>query len=47
MKPLAAAPYRRRPTMLSKVPEITAYFWIVKVLTTAMGDSSPTILSTT
>jgi len=25
---------------LSKVPEITAYFWIVKILTTAMGESS-------
>ena len=25
--------------MLSKVPEITAYFWIVKVLTTAMGEA--------
>ncbi len=25
--------------MLSKVPEITVYFWIVKVLTTAMGEA--------
>ena len=24
----------------SKVPEITAYFWIVKALTTAMGEST-------
>lgn len=24
----------------SKVPEITAYFWIVKILTTAMGEST-------
>src|SRR6478735_8543665 len=25
---------------LSKVPEITAWFWIVKALTTAMGEST-------
>jgi uncharacterized membrane-anchored protein len=25
--------------MLSKVPEITIYFWIVKILTTALGES--------
>ncbi|HXT36793.1 MAG TPA: hypothetical protein VN837_14555 [Chloroflexota bacterium] len=25
---------------ISKVPEITAYFWIVKLLTTAMGEST-------
>ncbi|MGD0449375.1 MAG: hypothetical protein ABSB36_12355 [Candidatus Dormibacteria bacterium] len=28
-----------RPT-LRKVPEITAYFWILKVLTTAMGEAA-------
>jgi uncharacterized membrane-anchored protein len=28
-----------RPT-LRKVPEITAYFWILKVLTTAMGEAT-------
>ena len=25
---------------LSKVPEVTAYFWIVKALTTGMGEST-------
>jgi uncharacterized membrane-anchored protein len=25
---------------LRKVPEITAYFWILKVLTTAMGEAT-------
>ena len=25
---------------LAKVPEITVYFWIIKVLTTAMGEST-------
>jgi uncharacterized membrane-anchored protein len=29
-----------RGTLFSKVPEITAYFWIVKVLTTAMGEAT-------
>src|SRR5690242_19342652 len=29
---------------LSKVPEITAYFWIVKALTTAMGESTSDFL---
>jgi hypothetical protein len=28
----------------SKVPEITAYFWIVKALTTAMGESTSDFL---
>ncbi len=26
--------------LLQKVPEITIYFWIVKILTTAMGEST-------
>jgi uncharacterized membrane-anchored protein len=26
--------------MVSKVPEITVYFWIVKILTTAMGEAT-------
>ena len=25
---------------MSKVPEITAYFWIIKLLSTAMGEST-------
>jgi len=29
-----------RRVALSRVPEITAYFWIAKVLTTAMGEST-------
>ena len=31
---------RRRAPLLSKVPEITVYFWIIKVLTTAMGEAT-------
>jgi len=30
---------------LAKVPEITAYFWIVKVLTTAMGEATSDYLN--
>lgn len=41
--PAAAADVGLRPTgstLLGKVPEITALFWIVKVLTTGMGESA-------
>src|SRR5437899_160185 len=29
-----------RPKTLSKVPEVTAYFWIIKILTTGMGETT-------
>jgi uncharacterized membrane-anchored protein len=32
---------------LTKVPEITAFFWIVKILTTAMGESTSDFLNQT
>lgn len=32
------------PPRLSKVPEITAYFWILKVLTTGMGETTSDFL---
>src|ERR1700750_1469627 len=36
---------RARPrNAFSKVPEVTAFFWIVKALTTAMGESSSDFL---
>ncbi|MGO9030042.1 MAG: hypothetical protein ACLQOZ_15620 [Acidimicrobiales bacterium] len=34
---MQATPTRRS---LGKVPEVTAYFWIIKVLTTGMGEST-------
>ena len=34
----------QRMRRLSKVPEVTAYFWIVKALTTAMGESTSDFL---
>src|SRR5215468_7924510 len=30
----------RRSAMLAKVPEITALFWVIKVLTTGMGEAT-------
>jgi uncharacterized membrane-anchored protein len=37
-------PDSQRMRRLSKVPEVTAYFWIVKALTTAMGESTSDFL---
>ncbi|MEW2502517.1 hypothetical protein AB0878_18810 [Amycolatopsis sp. NPDC047767] len=28
--------------LLNKVPEVTLYFWIVKILCTTVGESGPT-----
>ena len=39
----AAAPL---PNALSKVPEVTLYFWITKVLTTGMGETTSDFLAT-
>lgn len=36
-KSLSAVMHRAKP-ILSKVPEVTVYFWITKVLTTGMGE---------
>lgn len=43
----AAAPARAgtfRPAALAKVPEITAWFWAAKVLTTGMGETTSDFL---
>lgn len=37
---LAAQPIYRFTRPLRKVPEVTIFFWIVKLLTTAMGEST-------
>ncbi|MGW3699895.1 hypothetical protein ACWD7C_38530 [Streptomyces sp. NPDC005134] len=42
-----SAETRPRPsTHRNKVPEVTAYFWIIKVLCTTVGETAP-ICSTT
>jgi uncharacterized membrane-anchored protein len=38
MKPLFSGKELQDKTMLAKVPEITMYFWIIKLLTTGMGE---------
>src|SRR5665213_298744 len=34
-------------TMLSKVPEVTLYFWIIKILCTTVGETAADYLSDT
>jgi uncharacterized membrane-anchored protein len=41
--PLAAAPTFRQ--MLNKVPEITLYFWVIKVLCTTVGETAADFLN--
>ena len=36
----AAQPLHRALGAMRKVPEITVYFWIIKLLSTAMGEST-------
>ncbi len=36
----ATQPLQIARKALRKVPEVTIYFWIIKLLTTAMGESS-------
>ncbi|NIZ92285.1 COG4705 family protein [Kineococcus rubinsiae] len=38
---------RARPPVAAKVPEITVLFWVVKVLTTGMGEAASDFLGTT
>ncbi len=44
MTTVAARYTRYSRTGFSKVPEITAFFWVVKALTTAMGESTSDFL---
>ncbi len=47
--PLAAAPTASRPglrRMLNKVPEVTLYFWIIKILCTTVGETAADYLNT-
>ena len=43
-----SVPNRRRPSaraMLNKVPEVTLYFWIIKVLCTTVGETAADFLN--
>ena len=28
--------------MLNKVPEVTLYFWVIKIMATTVGETAPT-----
>ena len=34
-------------TMLNKVPEVTIFFWIIKILATTVGETAADNLATT
>ena len=36
---MGTSPSTTRRTMLSKVPEVTIYFWMIKILCTTVGES--------
>ena len=40
-------PFSRTGLMLNKVPEVTVYFWLIKVLSTTVGETAADFLSTT
>ena len=35
----------QEPLLLNKVPEVTAYFWIIKILATTVGETAADLLS--
>jgi uncharacterized membrane-anchored protein len=35
---------QRSDTLLSKVPEVTLYFWVIKVLCTTVGETAADFL---
>jgi uncharacterized membrane-anchored protein len=45
--PVSGTQPDRQRHALSKVPEITAYFWIIKILTTGMGETASDFLAHT
>jgi uncharacterized membrane-anchored protein len=40
-------PRSRGATMLNKVPEVTLYFWVIKILATTVGETAADYLNTT
>ncbi|MGW7577048.1 COG4705 family protein [Streptomyces sp. NPDC054765] len=42
---LAGAPTRHRQPMLNKVPEVTVYFWVIKILCTTVGETAADLLN--
>jgi len=44
--PLDQSTRTRDRTMLSKVPEVTLYFWIIKIMATTVGETAADFLAT-
>ena len=44
-EPRRAAPHRTARQMMNKVPEITLYFWVIKVLCTTVGETASDYLA--
>ena len=42
---LAAGPLTRAVKMLNKVPEVTLFFWVIKVLATTVGETAADYLN--
>ncbi|MGB8962600.1 MAG: hypothetical protein WCC38_11655, partial [Pseudonocardiaceae bacterium] len=40
---VAAAPRARQ--LLNKIPEVTIYFWVIKVLATTVGETAADLLN--
>lgn len=40
-------PHPGVPALLSKVPEVTLFFWIIKVVCTTVGETAAGVLNTT
>lgn len=45
--PYPVTPQRADARMLSKVPEVTVYFWIIKILATTVGETAADYLNMT
>ncbi|MGH3848917.1 MAG: COG4705 family protein [Pseudonocardiaceae bacterium] len=45
MNPPRVAPHAPARQMLNKVPEVTIYFWIIKILATTVGETAADFLS--
>lgn len=41
-----AIPATARPSMLNKVPQVTLYFWVIKMMATTVGETAADFLNT-
>ena len=45
-EPPRVAIHARARQMLNKVPEVTVYFWVIKILATTVGETAADFLKT-